>query len=423
MKLRQIRISGYKNLIDCSVDLGDFNVLVGPNNSGKSNLLEAIQMLWPICFGDENLRNVILMGMPVPSRLCPSSLCHLEEHRNKPLKIGVSFEVQLDEQSWAVDYDVHVQCGESDIENVGFLYEKLTAKVPGRPGPVTTYILREKVQGKEVMNVKVNRKGILKEHPISKRIPSIQAISSLYPDFKGLPEELTIFIEMIRSIGTTKVFAISPKGMREKINKEEMIEGICTTSFDLLYVLDQIKEDGEYFEVFKESLCDILDFEQVYFETQDVSAVAKDKKPSKATKRVRMFAVKRTGSEPSFIEEYSDGTLVVIAVLEALFSENSLKGPILCLEELENCLHPEAVDKLLCFLQDNSDRWPVLITTHSPYLLNGVKPTDVNVAVVDETGATHFEKVKNTRQLREYLSKSLMSFGDLLVNNYERFRE
>ncbi|HIJ72393.1 MAG TPA: ATP-binding protein, partial [Planctomycetes bacterium] len=86
-------------------------------------------------------------------------------------------------------------------------------------------------------------------------------------------------------------------------------------------------------------------------------------------------------------------------------------------------LHPEAVDKLLCFLQDNSDRWPVLITTHSPYLLNGVKPTDVNVAVVDETGATHFEKVKNTRQLREYLSKSLMSFGDLLVNNYERFRE
>lgn len=425
MKLKQIRVSGYKNLIDCSVDLGDFNVLVGPNNSGKSNLLEAIQMIWPICFGDENLRSELLKGMPAPSRYS-SSLCHLEDHMNKPLKIGISFEVELKGRYWAVDYDVHVQCGESDIENVGFLHEQLTAKevlIPGKPGPVTTYILRENIQGKGVLKVKVNGKGVPKENPISKKIPSLQAISSLYPDFKGLPEELKFFITMIGWIGMTTIFAISPKGMREKIDKEKTIEDICTTSFDLLYVLDQIKEDGKYFEVFKESLCDILDFEKVYFETQDVPVVAKDKKPSKATKRFRMFAVKRTGSEPSFIEEYSDGTLVVIAVLEALFSESSLTGPILCLEELENCLHPEAVDKLLRFLQDNSDRWPVLITTHSPYLLNSVKPTDVNVAVVDGTGATHYEKVKNTRELREYLNKSLMSFGDLLVNNYDRFRE
>ena len=55
MKIKQIRVDGYKNLIDCKVDLGDFNVLVGPNNSGKSNLLQAIQMLGALWFGDQEI--------------------------------------------------------------------------------------------------------------------------------------------------------------------------------------------------------------------------------------------------------------------------------------------------------------------------------------------------------------------------------
>ena len=42
MKLKQIRVDGYKNLINCEVNLGDFNVLVGPNNSGKSQSLREI---------------------------------------------------------------------------------------------------------------------------------------------------------------------------------------------------------------------------------------------------------------------------------------------------------------------------------------------------------------------------------------------
>lgn len=122
------------------------------------------------------------------------------------------------------------------------------------------------------------------------------------------------------------------------------------------------------------------------------------------------------------IDEYSDGTLVIAAILAALCSKKR-SGPVLCLEELETCLHPAALEKLLRFLQDHSHKWPVLITTHSPYILNGVNPEDVNVAVVDKTGATHFEKVKNSPQLRDYLNKGLMSFGDLLTDDFAEFRE
>jgi AAA15 family ATPase/GTPase len=424
MKLKQIRVDGYKNLIDCEVNLGDFNVLVGPNNSGKSNLFETMQMLGGICFGTEKLRDKIFEGLTPPQRF-GHSICHLQEYKGKPLTLGIAFETDFGERSWAVDYEVQIQCGEPDGKDTGFIRELLTAKEvlrPGKPGRVTTYLLREKDKGKDLLKVKERNKVALKDYPISKKIPSLQAISSLYPDFKGLPPELKDFEEKIKRIGTTNIFAISPKGMRENIDTEKQIEGTCVSSFDLLFALDKIETNSKYYKLFKESLCDILGFEDALFKAEDASPIDKNDTPQKTLKRMRFFAIKCTGSEFSLIEEYSDGTFVVAAILAALFSEDD-RGPVLCLEELENCLHPAAIEKLLRFLQDNSDKWPVLITTHSSYLLNGVNPTDVNVAVVDESGATHFEKVKNTKQLRDYLNKGLMSFGDLLFENYKQFRE
>jgi predicted ATPase len=90
-----------------------------------------------------------------------------------------------------------------------------------------------------------------------------------------------------------------------------------------------------------------------------------------------------------------------------------------CIEELENCLHPRAIQKLLKFLQEQSSKRQVIITTHSPYLLNGVEPSSVLVAVVDDTGATHFEKPTNRKALNAILKSKYVDFGDLLVTNFE----
>src|SRR5882757_7298912 len=51
MKIRKVRIHGIKSFIDESVDVSDYTVIVGENNSGKSNLLFSI--LW--FFGREKL--------------------------------------------------------------------------------------------------------------------------------------------------------------------------------------------------------------------------------------------------------------------------------------------------------------------------------------------------------------------------------
>ena len=93
MKLKQVRVSGYKNLIDCKVDLGDFNVIVGPNNSGKSNFLEVFQIFSLLCFGSESVRKMALDGYP--TRSVGESMCKLLHYKNHPLSFVLAYGFEL----------------------------------------------------------------------------------------------------------------------------------------------------------------------------------------------------------------------------------------------------------------------------------------------------------------------------------------
>ena len=55
MNLKQVRIQNFRNLKDVTVNLNDVNLLIGPNNSGKSNVLHAIRLGSMIV--QRNLRN------------------------------------------------------------------------------------------------------------------------------------------------------------------------------------------------------------------------------------------------------------------------------------------------------------------------------------------------------------------------------
>jgi len=411
MKLKQIRVDGYKNLINCIVNLGDFNVLVGPNNSGKSNLLEAIQMLFMFCFGSEETRKVAFRGFV--TRGLGTSICHLGGYENRPLSIGVTFETKIKKELWVVDYDFTVQHGYQNENEAKFLTETLRAKQPSKTGVAKSYISRTssrlKIRGK-------------KERSIAKNLSSLLAIKALYPDFEALPSEFRSFVEGVLDTSLTTVFAISPEGLRNSIGNKTGFEGFRVSSFDLLSAIDEIYKDKERYEVFRQSVCDILDLDDLKFVVRHITESPKVEKGKEAVEPARFCVIKRSGDKYALIQEYSDGTLAIVAILAALLSKRFV-GPILCVEELENCLHPAAVEKLLRFLQDHANNRPVLITTHSPYLVNGVPPEDVKVGVVDEKGAAHFENVKNSKQLRDYLSKGLMSFGELLMKDFEGFRE
>ena len=74
-----------------------------------------------------------------------------------------------------------------------------------------------------------------------------------------------------------------------------------------------------------------------------------------------------------FANNMSDGTLRALGILVALFQGNhdaQKRVTLVGIEEPETALHPGAVAVLLDALRDAADRTQVIITTHSPDLLD-----------------------------------------------------
>ena len=115
----------------------------------------------------------------------------------------------------------------------------------------------------------------------------------------------------------------------------------------------------------------------------------------------------------------SDGTLRAFGILLALFQGEGSNGraPLLVgLEEPEIALHPAAAGILLGCLQEASARSQILVTSHSPDLLdNSSLDTDSLLAVESDNNNTRIGQVDKIG--RSVLHDRLFTAGELLRQN------
>jgi predicted ATPase len=86
-KIEKITINNFKNIVDTEVPLGDFNVVVGPNNSGKSSFLQVIPFMRWLINGDlSKVESALING------IFTESISHIKnESRNENLKISLEY--------------------------------------------------------------------------------------------------------------------------------------------------------------------------------------------------------------------------------------------------------------------------------------------------------------------------------------------
>ena len=120
-----------------------------------------------------------------------------------------------------------------------------------------------------------------------------------------------------------------------------------------------------------------------------------------------------------FANNMSDGTLRALGILVALLQgnhEGQKRVSLVGIEEPETALHPGAVAVLLDSLRDAANRTQVIITTHSPELLDD-KHLDVNsiLAVEAHDGDTVIAPVDEAS--RSVVQDRLFTAGELLRSN------
>jgi predicted ATPase len=105
----------------------------------------------------------------------------------------------------------------------------------------------------------------------------------------------------------------------------------------------------------------------------------------------------------------SDGTLRVLSILAALYQEPP--PTLLCIEEPESHVHPGVLAVLADLFKEAAERAPVLLTTHSPDLLDHF-PVDALRVVEKIEGATQVGSVSERQ--RAIVRDQLFLPGELL---------
>ena len=106
----------------------------------------------------------------------------------------------------------------------------------------------------------------------------------------------------------------------------------------------------------------------------------------------------------------SDGTLKMLAYLVLLYDPEP--PPFIGIEEPENFLHPRLLPELADECRATCERTQLLVTTHSPFFLDALRPKEVRVLWRDDTGHTQTRRLADVPRVQAFMDEGAL-LGDL----------
>ncbi|EPX60004.1 hypothetical protein D187_002090 [Cystobacter fuscus DSM 2262] len=117
------------------------------------------------------------------------------------------------------------------------------------------------------------------------------------------------------------------------------------------------------------------------------------------------------GAKGVAADSAGEGTLMVLGLLTVLMGPS--KPRLVLLDDIELNLHPVAQGKLIETLRTLQKRDPelqIIATSHSPFILNYLKPEEVRMTFLAENGFARCEKLTAHPEFERW--KDLMSPGE-----------
>jgi predicted ATPase len=354
--IRSVHIRNFKCLRDTEVIFREpLTVVVGPNNSGKSCLLEA-------------LRTILALGITRLDSLFEGGQTSFFLVRTFGAEGPISFDLNVDAMVEAEPVSFTYELSFSATQPTGWIHvtsERLTQK--GKGGE---QILLEKVQGADTWQFHDARKG--NQDQLSGN-PGLQGIMQLFD------REAHAGVLLFRSLlGDALFFDLQPRAMK---SVAQIVPNpvLATDGGNLAACLDYLKSEHE-------AAFDLLmrDLRSMVPEVRSLALRA-------AAGGQKFLAIQESYSPvavPSLAA--SDGLLRFLAILAALHDPRWPR--FLAFEEPENGLHPRRLEQIVECMRlatqatSTHPQRQVVLATHSPYLLDKVRPEEVLVVTRDEGG-------------------------------------
>jgi len=380
-RLKKLYVKNFLSLRDVSVEFGKLNVLIGPNASGKSNLLKALRLL----------RNHVRVGLPVLDEKSPTELPFgdlvygFDVYKTIELKAVIDYEGREVSYELRLSMDGYEEAIEEDSETVYEYSARLggikrgpryrasdgTLKdIPTRPTKIVTIAIRD-VEGR------------------LKRMQVDYYSSPLSFPPGDVDMAIRVVIEFLRGIG---VFRFDPAALRfsSRVVEEPVVEysGANLARFLLHLYLERRR-----------------DFIRVEDAVKAFVPEVDEVIPHIEGDSVELWIRFRGLPLPLRPDYVSDGTLRLLAIASILGAGFSL----VAIEEPENHVHPHLLEALVDLAKSSPSQ--VVFTTHSPHLLDYVEPSEV--LVVGRVGLeTRIRRLTETREV-EAVKRFLEEGGTL----------
>lgn len=374
--IHRVRIRNYKSIAACDVDLAGLVFLVGPNGSGKSNFLDALR------FVADALR---------------TSLDHALRDR------GTIKEVRRRSgghpNHFALRFDFTLPSGQT-----GHYAFRVGAKPGGAYEVQTEECCIHSDQALHPGDYFHISSGRVEDASISP-LPATLSDRLFLVAASGVPQFRPVFDALSR----IEVYNLNPRQIGE-MQKPDPGDLLRRDGSNAASVLQQFP--AEVRRRVTENLLRIV---------PGVSDAEAKTLGSQETIEFRQTVKGQEHPWRFLAGAMSDGTLRAFGILLAVFqaaatAPGRLPPMLIGLEEPEMALHPAAASVLLSALREGSQHCQILVTSHSPDLLDNPDiPTESLLAVNNLDGLTQIGGLDQAG--REMLRERLFTPGELLRQN------
>jgi predicted ATPase len=371
--IRRVRIRNYKSIRHADVALTPFTILVGRNGSGKSNFLDALH------FVADSLR--ISLEHATESRGGVGSVSR--RSRGEPPSLRVEIELSLPSGNSA-NYRF-----ELSSSNRRFIVQQ------------EELLIRSPSQGNDTTEHYSIQEGTIKS-------ASIQALPLAEEDRLYLTKASGFdpFREVYDALTSMAFYNLNPEVMRAPRSPSSG---------------DVLQRDGANIasvaKRLREQQPEEMDRLNIYLSTivPDMVGLETESLGPYETLVFWQMSAEETLPAKFFAANMSDGTLRVAGILIAVAQLSEQQKPLtfIGIEEPEAALHPSAAGALMDALREASVQAQVLVTTHSPDLLDRVEmESESLLAVVSRDGVTYLASLDDASL--EAIRESLYTPGELL---------
>lgn len=366
--VQQVQVRNYKSIAQISVNLERFTVLVGPNGSGKSNFIDALAFVQECLSESIELAFKNRGGIAAVRR---SSAGH-------PTHIGIRFVLNLRNDLFA-DYAFEI-----------------AAKPKEKFSVARERCVVETLMGK-------SHSFEIQDGKFTTEIPGIRP--KVAPDRLALfaasaTDEFRPVYDFLTSMRFYSIVPVRLKELQEPDPGDFLKRDGSNAAAVLKRLQDEPYSDGQYGR-----LCRLL--------SKVVEGIEKVEYRAIGQKETLQFKQDVGSKHPWNFNalNMSDGTLRVLGLLLAVYQP----GPysVVAIEEPEATVNPAVAEVVVEVLMDAANEKQVLLTSHSPDILDYKELTDTQIRVVAmDHGRTLIAPVSQAG--RDAIRERLYTPGELL---------